>query len=708
MRVHAEEQGRLLSVYASAGDEIAVDQCLAELETACAHSVVFNGLCTSCGRDMTRFPQRSGPKAAERYHVLRRAPETAVSAAAAAATASAAAASVAGRFKDRVLVLPSGHKLEFSAEALRADKARNSARLRAARRLVLVLDLDHTIVHASPDARAEELLRLRASSSSSAPSARAPHPSGAPLRTAEDVFRIELATREVHFVKLREGLARFLAALRTHFDMRIYTLSARPYAERVVSLFDPDNGLVRNIVSRSDFDLGVKSVELLVACDDSLVVILDDRDDVWRHSLPNLVHVHHYNFFEGFEETYNRSAPPGSTQRASGPSHSAAPSPAAAPLGSSPSTSPASSASSAPPASPSSPSPPSSSVASPADAVPADQPPASIAARLLTLPADNVLESLQHVLEAVHELCYAPARGASGLVRTAQEAIALVRRSVLSGVRLVLSGVVPLGHDPRQSEMWRLAEALGAECHDEVNGLTTHVVAARPGTAKVREAEARRIYVVHADWLTASAAHFVRADERLFPLENPQRTGLVYYCPRPPSKEQLVERALRLEAALEAAARAQPVQSSRKRPRTEADGAAEASGDEVGGVGLGEAAEGQGKEDQGQEEEEGEDEEVEGPDEEEVVDDDEALEDDEAKEEAEAEEALLDEENGDDDDPLAAESQSMQVRPPARTTRKLENNAGLLSGSKHEGQGEAADAEKDELAAMLDDALNDL
>ena len=52
----------------------------------------------------------------------------------------------------------------------------------------------------------------------------------------------------------------------------------------------------------------------------------------------------------------------------------------------------------------------------------------------------------------------------------------------------------------------------------EVDSSTTHLVAARLGTAKVTAARTRQVAVVTPDWLWACAERWERVEERLFPL----------------------------------------------------------------------------------------------------------------------------------------------------------------------------------------------
>lgn len=54
-----------------------------------------------------------------------------------------------------------------------------------------------------------------------------------------------------------------------------------------------------------------------------------------------------------------------------------------------------------------------------------------------------------------------------------------MKSKVLQGVNILFTSVIPLGQDPRRSEIWRLATQFGAECSLELSGRVTHVVAGK-------------------------------------------------------------------------------------------------------------------------------------------------------------------------------------------------------------------------------------
>lgn len=103
----------------------------------------------------------------------------------------------------------------------------------------------------------------------------------------------------------------------------------------------------------------------------------------------------------------------------------------------------------------------------------------------------------------------------------------------MQGCNIVFSGVVPVDHSLEASRAYNTAISLGAQVTDRIIKLpkpnsagssrdmtpTTHLVAARPGTAKVHEARRyKNIHLVTPDWLWCCAERWERVDEKLFPL----------------------------------------------------------------------------------------------------------------------------------------------------------------------------------------------
>jgi RNA polymerase II subunit A-like phosphatase len=74
--------------------------------------------------------------------------------------------------------------------------------------------------------------------------------------------------------------------------MHIYTMGTRAYAHEVSKILDPDEIYFKDrILSRDDSgSFMFKSIQRLFPCDQSMVVAIDDRADVWNWS-DNLIKV---------------------------------------------------------------------------------------------------------------------------------------------------------------------------------------------------------------------------------------------------------------------------------------------------------------------------------------------------------------------------------------------------------------------------------
>ncbi|KMS94142.1 hypothetical protein BVRB_024380, partial [Beta vulgaris subsp. vulgaris] len=146
-------------------------------------------------------------------------------------------------------------------------KQKLASDLRRKQKLLLVLDLDHTVVHASVDPRAKACV--------------------------DNVTGIEFElNNRTHYVKLRPGVHSFLECLNPFFDIQIFTWGTRQYAEMIVSALDPDGQTaMHNKVPPQ------KQLERLLPVCESMALILDDSACVWRDLLPNLIEIRKFIFF---------------------------------------------------------------------------------------------------------------------------------------------------------------------------------------------------------------------------------------------------------------------------------------------------------------------------------------------------------------------------------------------------------------------------
>ena len=123
-----------------------------------------------------------------------------------------------------------------------------TARLHESQRLMLVLDLDHTLLHAVDDKAASELFDLsQRQQKGELGDMLTPHQAA----NLADVHQIRVGG-QLHHVKFRPGLQGLLNACKPLFDMYVYTQGTRPYADAVLEVLDPDNSLFqRRAITRS-------------------------------------------------------------------------------------------------------------------------------------------------------------------------------------------------------------------------------------------------------------------------------------------------------------------------------------------------------------------------------------------------------------------------------------------------------------------------
>lgn len=175
------------------------------------------------------------------------------------------------------------------AEAAKAeDEAKR--RLIASKKLSLVVDIDLTIIQATVELTVADWQN---------------DPNNPNHDAVKDVRKFLLRDDgpdkyRWYFIKLRPGLKEFLENVSKIYELHIYTMATRAYAKNIADIIDPDHKYFGDrILSRDESgSLHAKTLQRLFPVDTKMVVIIDDRADVWKWS-PNLVKVTPYNFFLG-------------------------------------------------------------------------------------------------------------------------------------------------------------------------------------------------------------------------------------------------------------------------------------------------------------------------------------------------------------------------------------------------------------------------
>ncbi|KAJ5760729.1 hypothetical protein N7520_007885 [Penicillium odoratum] len=242
----------------SKGDVIDGPIDVVEIHEPCAHEVQFGGMCAECGKDMTEASYNT---------------------------------EIMDSFRAPIQMSHDNTTLTVSEkEATRVDEDAKR-RLLGSRRLSLVVDLDQTIIHATVDPTVGEWKEDK------------DNPNYEALKGVRQFRLIDDGPGMRgcwYYIKLRPGLEDFLQNVAELYELHIYTMGTRAYAQNIADIIDPTRKLFGDrILSRDESgSLTAKNLQRLFPVDTKMVVIIDDRGDVWRWN-PNLIKVSPYDFFVG-------------------------------------------------------------------------------------------------------------------------------------------------------------------------------------------------------------------------------------------------------------------------------------------------------------------------------------------------------------------------------------------------------------------------
>ncbi|KAK3018165.1 hypothetical protein RJ639_003835 [Escallonia herrerae] len=170
----------------------------------------------------------------------------------------------------------------------RVRRIEEQKKMFAARKLCLVLDLDHTLLNSAKfveiDPVHDELLRNKEEQDRD--------------KSYRHLFRFPHMGM---WTKLRPGIWNFLEKASKLFEMHLYTMGNKLYATEMAKVLDPKGVLFAGrVISKGDdgdlIDGKSKDLEGVLGME-SAVVIIDDSVRVWPHNKLNLIAVERYIFF---------------------------------------------------------------------------------------------------------------------------------------------------------------------------------------------------------------------------------------------------------------------------------------------------------------------------------------------------------------------------------------------------------------------------
>lgn len=263
--------GNLVKFDVTPGDRLNDDRApICSIQEPCSHSVQYGGLCAICGASLDGQDYTGWSDT------------------------------------DRAPIAMTHDTSGLTVSRTEAERIENTTtkRLISERKLILVVDLDQTVIHAAVDPEIGEWMRDPESPNHEAckevktfvlrePASPAANASGRPRGS-------EQGRNCTYYVKLRPGLSEFLTRVSPYYEMHIYTMATRAYAAEVASQIDPDGRFFGNrILTREESgSLQQKSLQRLFPVTTRLVAVIDDRGDVWGWD-PHLLRVFPYHFFTG-------------------------------------------------------------------------------------------------------------------------------------------------------------------------------------------------------------------------------------------------------------------------------------------------------------------------------------------------------------------------------------------------------------------------
>lgn len=453
--------------------------------TVCRHTTILMDLCCECGADLQTIDVAKSDKAS-------------------------------------VPMIHSVPELKVSEELAKKLGRADTDRMLKDRKLALLVDLDQTLIHTTNDNVPNNL---------------------------KDVYHFQLygPNSAWYHTRLRPGTLTFLKNIGQLYELHICTFGARNYAHAICGFLDENGQLFSHrILSRDECLNATSKKDNLKAlfpddCGDSMVCIIDDREDVWNHAT-NLIQVKPYHFFQ---HTGDINAPPNLAKRELDGEgvdfnkvlklHKVIKIKEKSKVSEEMEV----------------------SDDDKTEKMEEDQEEVvheeevEKPKEIETAPADedNLVEIqdpddyllyLETILMRIHERYYKQ-YDESKEIPDLKLLIPKFKSEVFADISIVFSGLVPNNVKIEYSRPYLIATNLGAKVTNSITDETTHLVAASTGTQKVFQAQKnKKIHIVTPEWLWTCSERWEHVEEKLFPL-TANRSHKLRHVPAHCSPERIPE-----------------------------------------------------------------------------------------------------------------------------------------------------------------------
>lgn len=355
-------------------------------------------------------------------------------------------------------------KLSYIKEGFRVSHAEaerirglERSRMREAKKLYLVLDLDHTLLNSTKYTEVDQQTRQKLEAYLTDQKKRCEEMGDGGKPELFDLRDIRIWT------KIRPGAYEFLEQTSKLFDLHVYTMGHKLYAAEMAKLLDPTRKLFNgHIISQQDSSSDAKKDLDIVLGEPSEVCIVDDSPNVWTKHQYNVLQVGRYHFFPSSAKQFGLD-----------------PSSCCLNYGK--------------------------------DEAVREKEGGQLAAVFRTLQATHaaIFGTGSHT----------PVPGVQGDIREQLHLLrSEILRGVRVLFSRIWPETET---HPKLHPLWKLAESAGAVCHLTVSENITHVVAGGSNTEKVKWALKHRKHIVTPDWIEKSLQMWTRLDEREFHFKKP-------------------------------------------------------------------------------------------------------------------------------------------------------------------------------------------
>lgn len=179
--------------------------------------------------------------------------------------------------------------IRISQNQMNAEKKQSGRQLVGQKKLILILDLDHTLLNTC---QVSELTEKEKNSLRY------------PIKDVHASPHMMLVT------KLRPGVRDFLKMAGELFLLHVYTMGNRPYALRMAKILDPDGALFKErVISMNDStDARSKDIDVILG-NENQIAIVDDTPSIWKKHRNNVVCIERYHYFAASRRIYGPAGP---------------------------------------------------------------------------------------------------------------------------------------------------------------------------------------------------------------------------------------------------------------------------------------------------------------------------------------------------------------------------------------------------------------